>query len=310
MPLPKEPVAPAQVPMTPREEMLRKVISNNLNNPKVAELAQNELSQLQATREFNQSRLVEKYKDDMIQHRALVLEREKQLQAAPKDVREQQSHTSAERKARDEENVRVQFANMDPKQVFTHMEDSKKTASAAKEGLVAADMARKAINSGAITGLGADLRLNAAKLVTGIGLKDLGNEVANTESFRSYMAPLIASALKSTVGNQNISNSDREFAAAAAGGSIKLDATSIKRVIDFVGRASRETLNEHETKVNTLFGQNPQGRALFGVGAPPVEKAAPLVSKEEKSQHEAAQEWLKANPNDPRAPAVRKRLGM
>jgi hypothetical protein len=310
MPTPKEPVAPAQVPMTPRETLLRKIISDNQNNPYVAQQANNELTQLQTAREFEQNRRLEKYKDDMIQHRALQLEQQKQLQAAPADVRAAESHTTAERKARDEEKVRAQFANMDPKQVFTTMEDSKKTATAAKEGLVAADMARKAIKDGAIVGAGADPRLFIAKVVTGLGLKDMGSQVANTESFRSYMAPLIASALKSTVGNQNISNSDREFAAAAAGGSIKLEGESIKRIIDFVGRASRETLNEHETKVNTLFGQNPQGRALFGVDAPPVEKSAPLVPLHEKSQHEAAQEWLKANPNDPRAPAVRKRLGM
>jgi hypothetical protein len=154
------------------------------------------------------------------------------------------------------------------------------------------------------------MRLNVAKLVTGMGLKDMGNDVANTETFRAAMAPVIASVMKATVGSQNISNTDREFAAAAAGGSIRLDATSIKRIIDIVGRASRETLEDHEKKVGVLFGQNPQGRALFGIDMPPVERGKPLISNEEKSQHDAAQQWLKDNPNDPRAPAVRKRLGM
>jgi hypothetical protein len=310
MPLPKPPQEPTQIPMTPRELFLREAISRNLNNPKVAEQAQNELSQLQAAREFKQTRAVEKYKDDLTAHRALELERQKQLQAAPKDFREAEQRKEEAAKAKDEASVRTQFANMDPKQIFTSMEESKKIAGAAKEGLVAANNARKAIEGGAITGLGADMRLNVAKLVTGMGLKDMGNDVANTETFRAAMAPVIASVMKATVGSQNISNTDREFAAAAAGGSIRLDATSIKRIIDIVGRASRETLEDHEKKVGVLFGQNPQGRALFGIDMPPVERGKPLISNEEKSQHDAAQQWLKDNPNDPRAPAVRKRLGM
>jgi hypothetical protein len=309
MPQRSLPVAPTPTPMTAREAELTKIITDNPNNPYVAQRAAPELTRLKSVREAADARNIEQFKDAMTHERARDLEREKQLGDQTKRRDENEAHRIAMRKAADEESVRRQFANMDPNKVFDEMVKSKDGASKARDGLIAANNARKAINDGAIVGFGAETRMDIAKIATAMGLTDKGRQITNTETFRAAMAPVIAATMAATVGSQNISNSDREFAAAAAGGSIKLEGDSIRRIIDIVGRASREALNSHDTKVRTLYGDQPQGRALFGVEAPPVEQNDPLLPKETAEKHRQAQEWLKANPDDPRAPAVRKKLG-
>jgi hypothetical protein len=250
------------------------------------------------------------YKDQLIQDRAMELERQKQLANQRKSIDESEKHTAEIAKLKDEERIRRQFAGLPPNLVFEEMTKSKDAATKASAGYTAANNARKAINAGAITGIGADARLDWHKLLSAMGAKSSADAVTNTETFRSAIAPVVASVLAATVGSQGISNADREFAAAAAGGSIRLDATSIRRIVDITGRAAREVLDSHQRKLDTLFPDSPQGTALFGVKTPEFEKEQPLMSKQESQEHQEAQEWLKANPNDPRAPKVRKKLGI
>jgi hypothetical protein len=213
------------------------------------------------------------------------------------------------KKARIDNKIQADFGGLPPAQVFEQMQASRKEADLAKQGLQAADNARKAILGGAILGAGADTRLSIAKVVTGMGLKDMGNDAANTEVFRAAMAPVVASLLRSTVGGTQISDNDRRFAERAAGGQITLEPTTIKRLIDITGRMAREKLDIHNATVDTFFPNNPQGKTMFGVGEPAVKKEDPLLSKEEKKQIDDAENWLLRNPRDPMAPAVRRKLG-
>jgi hypothetical protein len=166
------------------------------------------------------------------------------------------------------------------KQIFDTMDESAKAARSTAAGLTGLREARAAIQGGAITGAGADTRLALQKVGALLGVADPA-KIVNTETFRAAIAPQVASVLKSTVGTANISNTDREFAEKAAGGSISLDEKSIARLLDIMERASTAQLEGHQKRLDAVYGdpeKYKRERALFGVdmpAAPPPASAAP-----------------------------------
>lgn len=162
------------------------------------------------------------------------------------------------------------------KQIFDTFAENTKEARAAATGLVALRNAKQALQGpgGAITGFGADERLTLQKLGAAIGVTD-PSAIQNTETFRAAIAPQVAAMLKSTVGTNQISNSDREFAEKAAGGSIKLDAGSISRLLGIMETAGTARLKLHQQQLDAVYPdpeKNRRERALFSVTVP---EAAP-----------------------------------
>jgi hypothetical protein len=176
-------------------------------------------------------------------------------------------------KAQDEENRRRMFGNLPPEDVIKEIKTSKDVANSVRTGIIAVHDAREALKGGAITGSAADFRLGVAKAVTALGFTDKGDVIANTETFRAAMAPVVASILHATVGTTQLSEGDRKFAERAAGGNIALDPQSIERLMGIIERNSGEVLRQHHGKVKAIFGDSPQGNALFGVEAPTFKKS-------------------------------------
>lgn len=176
-------------------------------------------------------------------------------------------------------NVTTNAGGGSDKQIFDAMDERTKTARATAEGLAGLRNARAQLEGkgGVITGAGADGRLMLQKIGAAFGVADPA-AIQNTETFRAAIAPQVSSVLKATVGTANISNSDREFAERAAGGSITLDEGSIKRLLDIMERASVARLQDHQEQLEAIYPDpvaNKRERALFGVrvplpGAPPA----------------------------------------
>jgi len=169
-------------------------------------------------------------------------------------------------KKKDEADVRRQFGNMAPQQVFEETKKSKEAAEKAATGVAYTQIARDAIRGGnIITGFGANQRLDIAKLNKLLGFEDKGDAIANTEVFRSSMAPTVATLLKATVGSTQISNTDRDFAEKAAGGQITLDAKSINRLLDVTHRMSMTAIDKHQDLLSGVWGNNKAANAMFGI---------------------------------------------
>lgn len=171
--------------------------------------------------------------------------------------------------------TKVNIDGGDNKQVFSAVQDSHAMAKTAAIGLAGLQEARKAIEAGAITGSFADQRLALQKAGAALGITDPA-KIQNTETFRAAIAPQISAVLKSTVGTANISNSDREFAEKAAGGSIQLDAGSITRLMSIMEKASMARIQEHNDMLSKVYpdaAKNSREHALFGVRLP--EASAP-----------------------------------
>jgi hypothetical protein len=165
------------------------------------------------------------------------------------------------------------------KQIFDTMDAGAKEARSTATGLVALRSARAALegDGGTITGFRANERLALQKAGAFLGVTD-PKAIQNTETFRSAIAPQVAAVLKATVGTANISNSDREFAEKAAGGSITLDEGSIKRLLDIMERASVARLQLHQEQLDAVYPDpvaNKRERALFGIKVPAADAPAP-----------------------------------
>jgi hypothetical protein len=156
------------------------------------------------------------------------------------------------------------------KQVFDLMDERYKGVKSAERGITALREAKHAILSGAITGPWADERLFMSKVGAAFGITD-PKVIANTEVFRSAMAQQVAAMIKATVGSTQISNTDRQFAEAAAGGQITLDQDTILRLIDLGERANMQLIDDYQQTLDTVYdpaSQDPsiaRSRKLFTV---------------------------------------------
>lgn len=176
-------------------------------------------------------------------------------------------------------NVTTNAGGGSDKQIFDEFAERSKEARSAATGLVALRNARSALDAagGAITGAGADTKLLLSKAGAAFGITD-PKAAENTETFRAAIAPQVAAMLKSTVGTTNISNSDREFAEKAAGGSIALEGNSIKRLLDIMERASVARLQLHQEQLDAVYpdpAMHKRERALFGVKVPAADAPPP-----------------------------------
>lgn len=163
------------------------------------------------------------------------------------------------------------------KQIFDTMQASYDAARTAASGLNSLREARRAVEGGAILGVGADNRLALQKIGAQLGVTN-PEAIINTETFRSAIAPQVAALMKQTVGSTQISNSDREFAEKAAGGSITLEKGTITRLLDIMERANTEVVQNHNDRLNRVYPDGQQfarERALFGVAAPQAPAANP-----------------------------------
>lgn len=153
------------------------------------------------------------------------------------------------------------------KQIFDAMNESMKSASAAATGLGAIRNAKAAIKGGIISGAYANQVLALQKVGAAMGVVD-PERIQNTETFRSAIAPQVAAMLKATVGSNQVSNADREFAEKAAAGAITLDEGTITRLLDIMEKANTAIISRHQERLDKVYpnnGQFDRERALFEV---------------------------------------------
>lgn len=174
--------------------------------------------------------------------------------------------------------------------------DSRKAAQDAAEIIRTNQIGREILDSGAITGSGADffVGLNQALKTAGI---DLGyaDAAANSQAYVAAMAQNTGKIIKQFGAGTGLSDADRKYAEQAAAGKITMDETAIRRILRINDEVSRNLIEQHNKKVKDIKTNIP-----LTVEMPP--KAAP-------SQRQQALEWAKANPTDPRSAQILQRLG-
>lgn len=199
--------------------------------------------------------------------------------------------------------------------VYKSVEERADQARSAASALPSFAEAKRLLDSGQIIlGIGADQRLALSKIGALLGLDP--TIAANTETFRSVVAPQVLALVKGLGSGSGISNADREFAERAAAGNIALEPEAIKRMMDIGERAARLSVQRHNALVDRVYPesdtQNAQVRALFRVdvpeNAPPPaqeQKAAPAQEKPKLGSVPIPPDAVKQLRSMPDTPATR-----
>lgn len=173
--------------------------------------------------------------------------------------------------------VNVDMTGGTNKQVFDKMGERYDAVMPAVRGIYAMREAKKALMDGAITGQWADEKLMLAKMGAVLGITD-PKVIANTEVFKSTMATQVAAMIKATVGSTQISNTDRAFAEAAAGGQIALDQNTMLRLLDIGERANMQMIDDYQDRFEKVYPAsdtdpgNQRARTLFEIQDPVPEQ--------------------------------------
>lgn len=165
------------------------------------------------------------------------------------------------------------------KGVGERFNDSMDTAKASIPQIQGIHEARRALDEGAITGLGADPKLFLAKTANLFGLDE--KAAANTEVARSAIGNSVLAKAK-TLG-ANPSNTDRDYIEKVVGGQIQLEEGSIRRLLDMQEKWARQSIQR----------ANSEGEKLLRAQPKELEHIAPLLTVQEPPSYE---EFLKANP--------------
>jgi len=112
---------------------------------------------------------------------------------------------------------------------------------------------RDILNSGAITGSGADffVGLNQALKTAGIDA-GYGDAAANSQAYGATMASNVGKLIKQYGAGTGLSDADREFATKAAAGSINMDEKAIRKVLEINDRAARNVITDYNKKAEGI----------------------------------------------------------
>jgi hypothetical protein len=139
-------------------------------------------------------------------------------------------------------------AEVNPKLQLETLQQSFTDNSKANDALMFVDMARKAVNGATTTGLFAKPALLAARVGAAFNITDPA-AAADPEVFMAMAGRQVMGVIKNLGSGSGISDADREYAAKAVGGDIKLNKESINRLLDIQQRAVLRGVELHNKKV-------------------------------------------------------------
>ena len=180
-------------------------------------------------------------------------------------------------------------------------------ARAAPERVISARRVLQTLKQNPITGTGAELRLQIDKALSTAGLIDPSRTQATENLMSSLAAGTLESIKTSGLGaGQGFTDKDREFLERAKSGNIQINAQTLAdlaRLNERAGLASIEKGNQTIKRLKKAPGMSGLQSQLEEIVAPQSEGTAQL------SRDQQALQWANSNPNDPRAAAIKKRLG-
>jgi len=112
---------------------------------------------------------------------------------------------------------------------------------------------RDLLNSGAITGAGADffVGLNQGLKTAGIDF-GFADASANSQAYAAAMGQNTAKLIKQFGAGTGLSDGDRKYAEKIAAGQITMDEKAIRRILDINDRAARNVITNHNKKVEKI----------------------------------------------------------
>jgi len=144
--------------------------------------------------------------------------------------------------------------------------DSKSAATDAKEIINTVNEGRRLLNSGMVTGFGAETLVGIGQALSQAGITFAEDATANSQAYAANMAQNVGKIIKLFGAGTGLSNADREYAEKMAGGKINLDKKAIEKILDINERMARNVITQHNKNASGIKTNIP-----LTVEAPPAE---------------------------------------
>jgi hypothetical protein len=181
-------------------------------------------------------------------------------------------------------------------------------ARSAPERVTSARRVLQTLQQNPITGTGAEIRLQIDKALSTAGLIDPSRTQATENLMSSLAAGTLDSIKTSGLGaGQGFTDKDREFLERAKSGNIQINAQTLAdlaRLNERAGLASIEKGNQTIKRLKKAPGMSGLQSQLEEIAVPESGGGGVQLTRDQQ-----ALQWANTNPTDPRAAAIRKRLG-
>jgi hypothetical protein len=269
MPPRQEPAMPANEPMNPAEiyGLQRKIQGARSGNPMMEKEGEAYYQAGKAKREQQDKDNMERYRQLIETYRQRATSQETAERGAPLAQQQLIEQTA---KAADAQKVN-RFGGAPAYQKFVDdMAEGRKAIQPLANTLPMYDQAKTALKD-AYTGSGAEMKLDANKMLRGLGVPGNYSPSVATEILRSRMSAIAAGFVKGTVGSTNISNQDVAFVEKAYSGSIDMEPESLRRLLNIAQEAAVKTVNQHNDRLLGVANDPENDRALRNMYRVPMQ---------------------------------------
>lgn len=111
---------------------------------------------------------------------------------------------------------------------------------------------RQLLDSGMITGTGAEFLTKAGQTLQQIGFMKEKDPISNTQAYAALMAQNVAKHIKEFGAGTGLSDADREYATKMAGGDVTLNEAALRKILDLNETASRNMIKLHNKSVKGI----------------------------------------------------------
>lgn len=179
------------------------------------------------------------------------------------------------------------------------------------QGVETIHEARRLLDSGAITGFGANALVGIGRALQKVGINYARDPVANTEAFTAVMAREVGLLIKQFGSGTGLSDADREFATKMAGGDITVSETGIRRILDINERARRNAIRTYNKDAKEVMKQPYAQQLPYSlIVDEPVSYGLPVKGGQGQPSKDAPSQPSKLTPAEQaELDALRKRFG-
>jgi len=129
------------------------------------------------------------------------------------------------------------------------------------QGLNTINEAERLLDSGMITGFGADWILQAGKALQQAGFDDFDDPIANTEAYASMMGKETANIIKEFGAGTGLSDADREYAEKIVAGKITLSEKTLRKLLRLNKKYRTMALKQYNRKAKAVM-ESDEGKGL------------------------------------------------
>lgn len=151
-----------------------------------------------------------------------------------------------------------EFNKQQAKNVF----EMKTDAEGALAGLSSLRESKKLIDSGVITGTGAEWVTAFGNALKTLGWGDMDG-VANTQAFMASMGNQVAQIIKQFGAGTGLSDADRDYAEKIVGGKITMSEEAIRRLMDINEKAFKFKIDRYNEVAKSIMGSPNAKQLLF-----------------------------------------------